>query len=215
MPLIALLGFATVVLLAMLLLHSYLWFRLVRSTTRPGRLRRRLTLLTVALALLPALAISLRRALPSTRRRPWTGSPTPGSASPSTPSSSSSSSNPSGWWEGSGCAARTGRSSRVGPRAVLGSPPTRSSRVGPGGLRAAATQRLCRSGERHLAAGPSGRTAMCRAVRSGRIALPRTRCPGACSWRGASPSRPAPSRWGRRVPGPISRTPRPSSDGFR
>jgi hypothetical protein len=41
--LIVLLGFGTVVLLAMLLLHGYLWFRLVRSTTRPGRLRRRLT----------------------------------------------------------------------------------------------------------------------------------------------------------------------------
>jgi len=62
--LIALLGFGTVVLVAMLLLHSYLWFRLVRSTTSPGRLRRRLTLLTLVLALLPALAISLRRTLP-------------------------------------------------------------------------------------------------------------------------------------------------------
>ncbi|TQN40677.1 hypothetical protein FHU33_0022 [Blastococcus colisei] len=64
MSLIALLGFTTVVFLAMLLLHGYLWLRLVRSTTRPGRLRRRLTLLTLALALLPALAIGLRRALP-------------------------------------------------------------------------------------------------------------------------------------------------------
>lgn len=64
MALIALLGFATVVLLAMLLLHGYLWLRLVRGTTRPGRLRRRLTLLTVVLALLPVLAISLRRTLP-------------------------------------------------------------------------------------------------------------------------------------------------------
>jgi len=62
--LIALLGFATVVLLAMLLLHGYLWFRLVRGTTRPGVLRRRLTLLTVLLALLPALAVTLRRTLP-------------------------------------------------------------------------------------------------------------------------------------------------------
>jgi predicted MPP superfamily phosphohydrolase len=61
---IALLGFATVVLLAMLLLHGYLWFRLVRSTTRPGRLRRRLTLLALVLTLLPALAVSLRRTLP-------------------------------------------------------------------------------------------------------------------------------------------------------
>jgi predicted MPP superfamily phosphohydrolase len=61
---IALLGFGTVVLLAMLLLHGYLWFRLVRSTTRPGMLRRRLTLLTLVLALLPALAVTLRRTLP-------------------------------------------------------------------------------------------------------------------------------------------------------
>jgi predicted MPP superfamily phosphohydrolase len=64
LSLILLLGFATVVLLAMLLLHGYLWFRLVRSTTYPGRLRRRLTLLTLVLALLPALAVLLRRTLP-------------------------------------------------------------------------------------------------------------------------------------------------------
>jgi len=62
--LIGLLGFGTVVLLAMLLLHGYLWFRLVRSTTRPGALRRRLTLLTLVLAILPALAVTLRRTLP-------------------------------------------------------------------------------------------------------------------------------------------------------
>ena len=61
---VGLLGFVTVVLLAMLLLHGYLWWRLVRSTTGPGRLRRRLTLLTVVLALLPALAVVLRRTLP-------------------------------------------------------------------------------------------------------------------------------------------------------
>ncbi|MGY1803181.1 metallophosphoesterase [Blastococcus sp. SYSU D00922] len=64
MSVIALVGFGTVVLLAMLLLHGYLWFRLVRSTTSPGRLRRRLTLLTVLLAVLPALAVALRRTLP-------------------------------------------------------------------------------------------------------------------------------------------------------
>ena len=64
MSVILLLGFGTVVLLAMLLMHGYLWFRLVRSTTRPGKLRRRLTLLTMALALLPALAVLLRRTLP-------------------------------------------------------------------------------------------------------------------------------------------------------
>jgi uncharacterized protein len=62
--LIGRLGFGTVVLLAMLLLHGYLWFRLVRSTTRPGALRRRLTLLTLVLAILPALAVTLRRTLP-------------------------------------------------------------------------------------------------------------------------------------------------------
>src|SRR3954466_13308620 len=45
----------------MLVLHGYLWWRLVRSTTRPGRARRRLTLLTVVLALLPAAAVLLRR----------------------------------------------------------------------------------------------------------------------------------------------------------
>jgi uncharacterized protein len=62
--LIGLLGFATVVLTALLLLHGYLWWRMVRSTTAPGRLRRRLTWLTVALALLPAAAVVLRRVLP-------------------------------------------------------------------------------------------------------------------------------------------------------
>jgi uncharacterized protein len=62
--LIRLLGFATVVLLALLLLHGYLWFRLVRSTTRPGHARRRLTWLAVVLAVLPALAVTLRRTLP-------------------------------------------------------------------------------------------------------------------------------------------------------
>jgi uncharacterized protein len=61
---IALVGFGTVALLATLLLHGYLWFRLVRGTTRPGRLRRRLTLLSLLLALLPALALGLRRTLP-------------------------------------------------------------------------------------------------------------------------------------------------------
>ncbi|TFV92648.1 metallophosphoesterase [Blastococcus sp. CT_GayMR20] len=48
----------------MTLLHGYLWFRLVRGTTPPGQVRRRLTLLTVGLMLLPVLAISLRRTLP-------------------------------------------------------------------------------------------------------------------------------------------------------
>ena len=64
MTLIGLLGFATVVLVAMFLLHGYLWWRMVRSTTRPGRARQGLTALTVVLALLPALAIGLRSSLP-------------------------------------------------------------------------------------------------------------------------------------------------------
>ncbi|MGY1832712.1 metallophosphoesterase [Geodermatophilus sp. SYSU D01180] len=64
LSLIGLLGFGTVVLVALLLLHGYLWWRLVRSTTRPGRARRRLTALTVVLALLPAAAVLLRRTLP-------------------------------------------------------------------------------------------------------------------------------------------------------
>jgi predicted MPP superfamily phosphohydrolase len=63
LSLVGLLGFGTVVLTAMLLLHGYLWWRLVRSTTRPGRPRRWLTLLVVVLGLLPALAVMLRRAL--------------------------------------------------------------------------------------------------------------------------------------------------------
>jgi predicted MPP superfamily phosphohydrolase len=62
--LVGLLGFGTVVLLAMVLLHGYLWWRMVRSTTRPGRVRRRLTLLTVVLGLLPVAAIMLRRTIP-------------------------------------------------------------------------------------------------------------------------------------------------------
>jgi predicted MPP superfamily phosphohydrolase len=48
----------------MVLVHSYLWWRLVRSTTDAGRTRRRLTWLTVVLGLLPVLAILTRRTLP-------------------------------------------------------------------------------------------------------------------------------------------------------
>ena len=61
LSLIGLLGFVTVVLLAVLLLHGYLWWRLVRSTTRPGRTRRLLTPALVVLALLPVGAVLLRR----------------------------------------------------------------------------------------------------------------------------------------------------------
>jgi hypothetical protein len=54
----------------MLLLHAYLWFRLVRSTTRPGRARRRLTVLTGVLAVLPAAAVIGRRVLPWSAQAP-------------------------------------------------------------------------------------------------------------------------------------------------
>ncbi|MCZ2810870.1 metallophosphoesterase [Modestobacter sp. VKM Ac-2979] len=60
MSLIGLLGFGLTVLLVMVLLHGYLWWRLVRSTTRPGRVRRRLTVLLVVLAVLPVLVVLLR-----------------------------------------------------------------------------------------------------------------------------------------------------------
>jgi predicted MPP superfamily phosphohydrolase len=44
-----------------LLLHGYLWWRLVRSTTLPGRTRRLLTLGLVVVAVLPVGAVVLRR----------------------------------------------------------------------------------------------------------------------------------------------------------
>ncbi|MCA0147014.1 metallophosphoesterase [Blastococcus sp. LR1] len=57
------------------LLYGYLWFRLVRSTTGRGRLRRRLTWLTVVLAVLPVLAVVLRGRLPLDAAAPlsWVG----------------------------------------------------------------------------------------------------------------------------------------------
>jgi predicted MPP superfamily phosphohydrolase len=70
MRLVALLGFGTVVLIAMLVLHGYLWWRLVRGTTSRGAMRRALTALTVVLAVLPALAIGLRGTLPLQRAAP-------------------------------------------------------------------------------------------------------------------------------------------------
>ena len=75
MSIVGLLGFGTVVLLAVGLLHGYLWFRLVRSTTERGRLRRRLTWLTVVLAVLPVLAVVLRAQLPMAAAAPlsWVG----------------------------------------------------------------------------------------------------------------------------------------------
>jgi predicted MPP superfamily phosphohydrolase len=75
MGLIALLGFGAVVFLAMSLLHGYVWWRLVRGTTRPGRTRRLLTLLTVVLAVLPVLAVLLRGRVPMGLATPlaWAG----------------------------------------------------------------------------------------------------------------------------------------------
>jgi uncharacterized protein len=52
------------VLLALIVLPGYIWWRLVRSTTQPGRIRRRLTVLTVILAVLPLAADALNRVLP-------------------------------------------------------------------------------------------------------------------------------------------------------
>jgi predicted MPP superfamily phosphohydrolase len=73
--LIALIGFGAVLLLAMVLLHGHLWWRLVRGTTRPGRTRRLLTALTVVLAVLPTLAVLLRSRLPRAVATPldWVG----------------------------------------------------------------------------------------------------------------------------------------------
>jgi predicted MPP superfamily phosphohydrolase len=73
--LIALIGFGAVVLVTMVLLHGYLWWRLVRGTTPPGRTRRLLTLLTVVLAVLPTLAVALRSRLPMAVATPldWVG----------------------------------------------------------------------------------------------------------------------------------------------
>ena len=58
----------------MLLLHGYLWWRLVRSTTRSGRARRLLTLGLGGLAVLPVGAVLLRREdSPATTALQWVG----------------------------------------------------------------------------------------------------------------------------------------------
>ncbi|MDP9430815.1 MAG: metallophosphoesterase [Actinomycetota bacterium] len=55
-------------------MHGLLWWRLVRSTTRPGRTRRLLTLGLVALALLPMGAVLLRREdSPAATALQWVG----------------------------------------------------------------------------------------------------------------------------------------------
>lgn len=60
----AVLVFLAVVSLALVVLPGYIWWRLVRSTTQPGRIRRRLIVLTVVLAALPLAADALNRVLP-------------------------------------------------------------------------------------------------------------------------------------------------------
>jgi predicted MPP superfamily phosphohydrolase len=60
LSLIDLLGAAAVATIAMTLLHLLPWVRLVRGTTRAGRTRHRLTLLTMGLALLPAATLTVR-----------------------------------------------------------------------------------------------------------------------------------------------------------
>ncbi len=68
-------AFGAVVSLAMVLLHGFLWFRLVRSTTRPGALRRWLTVAVVVLAVLVVGAVVGRRSLPFAVQTPldWVG----------------------------------------------------------------------------------------------------------------------------------------------
>jgi predicted MPP superfamily phosphohydrolase len=68
-------AFGAVVSLAMVLLHGFLWFRLVRSTTRPGALRRWLTVAVVVLAVLVVAAVVGRRSLPYAVQTPldWVG----------------------------------------------------------------------------------------------------------------------------------------------
>ncbi|MCZ2827353.1 metallophosphoesterase [Modestobacter sp. VKM Ac-2986] len=59
----------------MALLHGYLWWRLVRGTTTPGRTRRRLTLLLAGLMLLVVLTVVLRGQVPLAVATPlnWVG----------------------------------------------------------------------------------------------------------------------------------------------
>jgi uncharacterized protein len=59
----------------MVVVHTYLWWRLVRGTTRRGRPRRWLTVLTVVLGCLPVLAVVLGRRLSLRAAAPldWAG----------------------------------------------------------------------------------------------------------------------------------------------
>ncbi|GII22322.1 metallophosphoesterase [Planosporangium mesophilum] len=68
-------AFLLVVVLVVGLLHLYLWTRLVRDTTRPGRWRRIGTVLIIALAVLAPATVAATRALPldSQRLLAWPG----------------------------------------------------------------------------------------------------------------------------------------------
>jgi predicted MPP superfamily phosphohydrolase len=67
-------AFLLVVLAVVVIIHSYLWWRLVRSTTRPGRWRRIGTAVVVVLALLIVAALA-GRVLPPAQQRltAWPG----------------------------------------------------------------------------------------------------------------------------------------------
>ncbi|MGS2645051.1 metallophosphoesterase [Streptosporangium sp. LJ11] len=54
-------GFVSLVVFAITLVHCYLWHRLIRSTTRPGRTRRVLTWTLVALAVLAPVTLVASR----------------------------------------------------------------------------------------------------------------------------------------------------------
>ncbi|MER5645090.1 metallophosphoesterase [Streptosporangium sp. NPDC002524] len=54
-------GFVSLVVCAVTLVHCYLWHRLIRSTTRPGRTRRVLTWVLVALAVLAPVTLVASR----------------------------------------------------------------------------------------------------------------------------------------------------------
>ncbi|WP_254781458.1 hypothetical protein [Modestobacter sp. DSM 44400] len=188
MALIALLGFGAVVLLAMLLLHGYVWWRLVRGTTLPGRLRRRLTLLTVVLALLPTLAVGLRGQLPLAAGAPlaWVGYS----------------------WLGLAfyLFLTTLLTEPIRLIARVAERRSRAAEAGPSGARRVPRrddEAAPLDGGRHLVA-----------VRSARIAMSQPP-PAASSSPAPSPSAPARWRWGRQAPVRCSPTPHPSSGASR
>lgn len=75
-------GFDALMLVVILLAHGYLWWRLVRSTTRRGRSRRLLTWAFTVLALL--VTLSLLIPFPPSHWCRSSGWASAGSASPST-----------------------------------------------------------------------------------------------------------------------------------